>query len=179
MASHEFEVLILGDLREPTWVTIEGDLVGPSNTFAVHKSLFWDDQEKEFRYGPSQYMITHVPTGRHIHYYVSTRGRAMAIAEKLEELGYGRFDSEDPHEAARGLEEAGIRTHRSELQQRSHGRNTKRAIEKIRAYYPDSDTPAQTRKRRSSAKKRPKSRKRRRRLESDFDLLDAAKAARG
>jgi len=60
---YEFEVKMLDPMGSLVWVTVEGEIIGPSNVFGVHPRLLWSPQDDKWIYLPKGFIVVHIPTG--------------------------------------------------------------------------------------------------------------------
>jgi len=136
---YEFEAKVLGPMRSEVWVTVEGEIVGPSNVFGVHPRVLWSREDDKWVYRPKEFIVAHIPTGLGTGLYARHRSVAVELAEKLEKMGYGFADFEDPYKAASALLDAGFTKHLAPLRQLIDETSAKRSIKAIRAYDPRSE----------------------------------------
>lgn len=136
---YEFEVKMLDPMGSLVWVTVEGEIIGPSNVFGVHPRLLWSPQDDMWIYLPKGFIVVHIPTGLATGLYARHRSVAVELAEKLEKMGYGFADFEDPDKAASALRDAGFTKHLAPLRQLIDETSAKRSIKAIRAYDPRSE----------------------------------------
>jgi hypothetical protein len=90
--------------REDNW-NVTGDTVGDSGVWAVNRQMS-ESEPGEMDYGTG-WNVTHVPTGFTLLSGLPTRKLALAIAERVEALGWGSVTTSDPSQAAQQLAQLG------------------------------------------------------------------------
>lgn len=109
MKKRKFEIAATPVQGKPRTVMVDGLVFDDDATIGIHPRLRHDPSKDEYRVEDrGWWMITHIPSGRHLNWQTSLKkDQAAALAKKYIELGWGGVTATDHDGALQGFEALG------------------------------------------------------------------------